>query len=79
MSWEKSYNRECYTLVTKTLCRGLSIHRHMEYPADVWLLSAWEIGMEKIELKSKDIEAAQAEAEKIVRNRLRRILKELTP
>lgn len=40
----------------------ISVHRHIHYPKDVWLLSCHNLGVSLQELKSKDIEGAKAEA-----------------
>lgn len=40
----------------------IRVHRHIHHPPDVWLASCYEVSVDSRPLKSKDIDAAKAEA-----------------
>lgn len=63
---------------SRLLGRTAAIHRHVDYPPDVWLLSAHGIaGFTDAELKSKTLEEAKDEAEEILRDMLESALREV--
>ena len=55
---------------------NLLVHRHRDYPADMWLATCYG-AFEHRQLKAKDIEAAQREAVKILREWLNNAIGQL--
>ena len=53
-----------YTYNTKSL--RISLHRHIDYDKDVWLVTCHSVGLERRHLKQKDALKAQVEAIKVV-------------
>lgn len=49
-----------WTLRTEHL--RVTVHHHMHYPPDQWLVSCHELNIEMMELKSKEVEKAKEEA-----------------
>jgi hypothetical protein len=47
------------------------VHRHIYNGPDTWLLSCRDVGIERRELRSKDIDAAKREAAKLLAKLLR--------
>jgi hypothetical protein len=83
MDWkdETTYSRDAkekipsvWRLGDKTL--RISLHRHIYYEPDQWLLSCYHIGLKEKVLKSKDLEKAKKEALAIVEKELLRLVDE---
>jgi len=54
------------------------IHHHIDYPADVWLMSVHgDVELPKERLHHRDLDEAKAEAVKMLEQRLRACLHEL--
>ncbi len=56
---------------------GLTIHRHVHYSPDVWLMSCHSLGISQREIGKVSVEEAQAEALRIARLKLQTMLKEI--
>jgi hypothetical protein len=55
----------------------ISVHQHIAYPKDAWLLTCRNAPFDCHQLKAKDIDAAKREAVSLVRKWLRSMLDEL--
>lgn len=58
---------------------SISVHRHVAYPEDTWLMDCYGLGIGMRELASKDITEAKCQAIAIVRCELEDALKAITP
>jgi hypothetical protein len=61
----------------KTKYLRINVHRHINWPKDVWLLSCHQLGMECREMKEVSIERAQVEAIEHIKHALNAYLKDL--
>lgn len=57
--------------------REIVVHRHIDFPADKWLLTCRDIRLVQYPLACKDLDAAKHEAVSAVRTRLREALHDL--
>ena len=70
LKWKK--NNTGYELRTDHL--RIIVHHHIYHDPDEWLLSCYELGVEKKSLKNKDDFRARNEALELVRSKLKSML-----
>lgn len=74
-----SYSRDdkiripsCFELSISSL--GIRVHRHIDYPKHVWLLTCHEISINRYQLKSSESGNAQKEALEIVKRKAQQMI-----
>jgi hypothetical protein len=72
---EKDRTPKTWELNTNKL--RIIVTRHMDYAEDDWCARCYDIGMDLVRLKSKDIDAAKKEAIELVSFRLKQMLASL--
>lgn len=55
--------------------RGILVHHHVDHGKDTWVVTFHELGIRAMPLRSKDVAEARAEARKLIRGRLARLLR----
>jgi hypothetical protein len=70
---ETSGGYEAYTPTMR-----ISVHRYMGEPKDAWFLTCYDLGVQRMPLKSKTTQAAQAEAMSAIREHVRKLANELS-
>ena len=48
----------------------VSVHGHIDYPKDTWLVSCYPLGISKVGLNNKELEKAKIEALYFIKKRL---------
>lgn len=80
MKWKDSYRSYKDKTINESELKlsrfRFVIHRHIDYPKDVWLSSCYGLFTQR-ELKNKDLDKAKIEAVNIVKKILNKTLSEL--
>jgi len=70
--WKVRHGKEAHELIAGRV--RISLHRHIHYPPDTWLVSCGEAEFSAFELVSKTVDDAKKEAVDLVKDRLRTML-----